>query len=138
MTFDNLNALFGYIERNIQNTLENEVSETVKDAVSQSVNTSVYAVYEPKYYIRRMDNGGLSDKNNYSVEPVQNGIVVRNDTPLDNGRMSPRLDEIVVLGLGNMPSPRDFYSEGERILQVTKAHVFALKQGLRDRGIEVE
>ena len=136
MTFNNLNDLFQYIERQAQDTMRNEVSETVKESMSQAVDSAVYDVYEPKYYTRR----GLNGKGNYTVEEIQNGIVISNDTPLDNGGNGnePRLDDIICNGLGRQPFPRDFYYETENELLRTQAHKEALKRGLKNRGIDVE
>lgn len=138
MTFNNLNDLFRYIERQTQDTMRNEVAETAKDAMSKTVNSAVYGVYQPEYYRRRGLNGGLADKDNYTVEEIHNGIIVTNDTPLDNGNNEPRLDDIICNGLGRQPFPRDFFSEAENELLRTQVHKQALKKGLRDRGIDVE
>ncbi len=138
MTFNNLNDLFRYIERQAQDTMRNEVAETTKEVMSEAVDSAVYGVYQPMYYNRRGLSGGLADKRNYTVEEIQNGIIVTNDTPLDNGSNEPRLDDIICNGLGRQPFPRDFYSEAENELLRTNAHKEALKRGLRDRGIDVE
>lgn len=138
MTFNNLTDLFRYIEQRTQDTMRNEVAETVKDAISDAVDSAVYNVYQPEYYTRRGLNGGLADKGNYTVEEIQNGIVITNDTPLDSGENEPRLDDIICNGLGRQPFPRDFYSEAENELLRTQAYKEALKKGLRDRGIDVE
>ena len=138
MTFNNINDLFRYIEHQAQDTMQNEVAETVKEAMSQAVDSAVYDVYQPEYYTRRGLNGGLADKGNYTVEEIQNGIIIQNDTPLDSGGNEPRLDDIICNGLGRQPFPRDFYSEAENELIRTQAHKEALKRGLRDRGIDVE
>lgn len=138
MTFNNLNDLFRYIERQTQDTMRNEVAETVKDTMSKAVDSAVYNVYQSEYYTRRGLNGGLADKDNYTVEEIQNGIIVQNDTPLDNGNNIPRLDNIICNGLGRQPFPRDFYSETENELLRTQAHKEALKRGLRDRGVDAE
>ena len=138
MTFNNLNDLFRYIEQKTQDTMRNEVAETTKEVMSEAVDSAVYNVYQPKYYTRRGLNGGLADKGNYTVEEIQNGIKITNNTPLDNGGNEPRLDDIICNGLGRQPFPRDFYSETKNELLRTQAHKEALKRGLRERGIDVE
>ena len=53
----------------IQNILSNN-KETFKKCVSDEVHRSVYPLYTPSpqgRYVRRMDNGGLSDTDNYEV-----------------------------------------------------------------------
>ncbi len=138
MTFDNLDQLFQHLETQIQDVMRHEVADTAKETVRNAVQEDVYDVFEPKFYTRRKENGGMSDMENYSVEEVPNGIVIRNNTPLDNGRNSPRLDKLVVFGEGRMPFPRDFYSGASDMLEQSKAHVSALKKGLKDCGIDVK
>ncbi len=138
MTFNNIDDLLNYIERQTQDVMRNEVAETAKEVMSEAVESAVYDVYEPKYYTRRGLNGGLADRNNYTVQEIPNGIVITNDTSLDRGGNEPRLDEIICYGLGKQPFPRDFYSEAQNELLRTNAHRDALKRGLHNRGIDVE
>lgn len=137
MTFDNLNSLFSYIERQVQETMKTDVAQTVKQTMSKAVNSAVYNTYEPRYYKRRMSNGGLSDDENYSVTEIEKGIDISNDTPLDNGRNKPRLDEIIVYGYGRQPFERDFYKETLNELERTEEHKSALIYGLNVRGIDI-
>lgn len=140
MTFKNLDSLFKHIEKQVQDTMENEVADAVKDNMAEAVQTSVYDAYNPMYYKRRMQNGGLIDKDNMEVTEIPNGIVVRDVAPLDNGRIRSdfSLDEIIVNGLGNQPFERDFYAETKEKLSENNNHVEALKQGLKKRGFKVE
>lgn len=138
MTFKNINPLLKHIEKQVQDTMTNEVADTVKDNMAEAVQTSVYDVYSPQYYNRRMNNGGLSDVHNMEVSEIQNGIAVHDAAPLDNGRKDYNLDDIIVNGLGNQPFERDFYSETVERLQKNQEHTEALKQGLKKRGIDVE
>lgn len=138
MTFDNLNDLFRYIENQTHDTMKNEVADTAKSALSEAVQTGVYDVYEPLYYVRRGTDGGLSDKSNYTVHETQSGIEITNDTPLDNGGTTPRLDEIICKGLGNQPFPRNFYKGTDDILESSDDVKEALKQGLNNRGINAD
>lgn len=137
MTFKNLNELFAYIEKDIQDTMVNEVADEVKDEMVTAVETSVYRVYDPVQYSRRYGNGGLGARENMQVTEISNGISVRDIAPLDNGRTDYELDDIVVNGLGRMPFPRDFYSECKEQLEITGNHKEALKQGLKNRGYKV-
>lgn len=137
MTFKNLNELFAYIEKDIQDTMVNEVADEVKDEMVTAVETSVYRVYDPVQYNRRYGNGGLGARENMQVTEIPNGISVRDIAPLDNGRTDYALDDIVVNGLGRMPFPRDFYSECKERLEITGNHKEALKQGFKNRGYKV-
>lgn len=138
MTFKNINPLLKHIEKQVQDTMTNEVADAVTKNMAEAVQTSVYDVYSPQYYNRRMNNGGLSDVHNMEVSEIQNGIAVHDAAPLDNGSKDYNLDDIIVNGLGNQPFERDFYSETVERLQKNQEHTEALKQGLKKRGIEVE
>lgn len=138
MTFDNINDLFKYVENKTKDAMKTEVADTAKSAMSEAVNKDVYDVYDPVWYTRRGTNGGLSDTENYTVHEIQDGIEITNDTPLDNGGMSPRLDDIICNGLGKQPFPRDFYKGTSDILERSDDLRAALKEGLKARGIDVE
>ncbi|MBP1559841.1 MAG: hypothetical protein J6C96_01165 [Oscillospiraceae bacterium] len=138
MTFKNLDSLFKHIQKQVQDTMVNEVADAVKDNMAEAVQTSVYDVYSPMYYKRRMQNGGLIDKDNMEVTETPDGIIVRDVAPLDNGRRDFSLDEIIVNGLGNQPFSRDFYSQCKENLEQNNDHVEALKQGLKKRGFKVD
>lgn len=136
--FNDINSLFKHIETQIQDTMTNEVAETIKDNMTESIQETVYNAYAPKYYSRRMQNGGLIDKSYMEVTEIPNGISVRDVAPLDNGSSQYALDEIIVEGMGYMPYPRDFYEECKDRLSVNKEHVTALKNGLKHRGIDAK
>lgn len=138
MTFKNLDILFKHIEKQIKDTMVDEVANAVKDNMAEAVQTSVYDAYSPMYYKRRMQDGGIIDKNNMEVTETSDGIIVRDVAPLDNGRRDFSLDEIIVNGWGNQPFERDFYVETEDRLSENNDHVEALKKGLKKRGIKVE
>lgn len=138
MTFKNLNDLMNYIEKDMRKTLENEVAETVKDNMTSAVDKTVYAAYTPKYYNRRMENGGLTDRGNLDADVAGNVLTVRDIAPLDNGKMNYALDEIIVYGKGNQPFSRDFYGDTVERLENNGGHVEAMKNGLRKRGYKVK
>ncbi len=138
MEFDKLTDLFSYIEQKAQEVMKNEVADAVTENLSKAVEHTVYETYEPKYYHRRLGNDGLSDTNNMTVTEVPDGIIITNDTPLDNGRLSPRLDEIIVYGEGRQPFARDFYASAQESLEQSDTIENAMKTGLRNRGIDTK
>ena len=137
MKFDDLDDLFRYIEKQTQDVMKKEVADKAKQAMSEAVQSSVYDVYDPKYYTRRGKNGGLSDTNNYDVYEIPDGIEVVNNTPPDNGS-SVDLDDIICNGLGHQPFSRDFYKETIDILNRSDDLRAALKEGLKARGINAD
>ncbi len=134
----NLSDLFAHIEKDVQDTLKNEVAEEVKETMSEAVQTSVYDVYDPLVYTRRFNNGGLMSTKNMKSRVDGNILTVTNETPLDNGRKDYSLTDIVVNGLGRQPFPRNFISQTEERLDLTKNHVWAMRQGLKNRGYKVK
>lgn len=138
MTFNNLNSLLEHIQNDIQDILKNEVAETVKEHMQEAVQSTVYDAYDPKYYTRRLENGGLIDGNNIETAVSGNTLTVRDKAPLDNGRTDYALDDIIIHGYGNQPFPRDFISDTEERLIKTNDHVEAMKDGLRKKGYNVK
>lgn len=138
MTFKNMDDLMNYVEKDVQKVLENEVAETVKDNMIDITNTSVYGVYSPAYYHRRMNKNGLIDRGNVEANVSGNVLTVHNNTPLDNGRSDYDLDEIIVKGWGKQPFPRDFYGDTVKKLYSNGEHIMAMEKGLRKRGYKVK
>ena len=136
-SFNNLNDLFSYIETEVQSTMENEVADMVKDKMNLSVHKTVYGAYQPRFYHRREDNGGLSDKDNIYITPIDGGIKITNDTLLDNGRRHHRLRETIEHGCDKMPFQKSFYEDIYDIL-VAGAFEEALKTGLKKRSFDIE
>lgn len=139
MKFNNLNDLFKKIENDIQDTMQNEVAENVKDEMIDAVQTSVYSVYDPVEYNRRYGNGGLGASENIKVDEIDNGIMLKDIAPLDNGRTDYALDDIIVnRGVLGYPQGRDFYSETIEQMENNGRCIKALKDGLKKRGYEVK
>ena len=139
MKFNTLNDLFKKIENDIQDTMINEVAENAKDKMINAVQTSVYSVYAPVEYTRRYSNGGLGARENIKVDEIDNGIMLKDIAPLDNGRTDYALDDIIVnRGVLGYPQGRDFYSETIEQMENNGRCIKALKDGLKKRGYEVK
>lgn len=80
MEFKNLDDLSKYLQSNINDILQNEVAESVKDTMLFAVDRTVYDKYDPLYYVRRGDNGGLADRKNIVVIDEDDTIFVENRT----------------------------------------------------------
>lgn len=137
MRVNNLKELEKELRKRINNVLDNEVVTVAKENMVEATQTSVYDVYDPKYYVRRLEDGGLLDINNIDVQPVTDGIILRNFTPLDNARGDYDLDDIIVHGYGTQPFPRDFYGATIENLKDNKEHIIAMKKGLERQGFKV-
>lgn len=127
------------LEDKILSAMLKEVGEAVtKEGINQ-VEETVYS-YEPKVYERKKKDGGLSDERNWDREAIHNGVKVWN-TRTENGRNIP---EIIETGEGyeytgygyEYEEPRPFIENTRESLRRDKAHVEALKEGLKRQGIE--
>ena len=137
--FDNLNSLLAYAERDIKKVMQKEVAKAAKKNMKKAVETAVYDKYTPLYYNRRKDNGGLSDINNMASLPIENGIMLIDNAPLNNGKIDYRLDDIVVnRGVLGYPQGRDFYSETSDNLMKNGDFEEALVQGLKKKGYDIK
>lgn len=122
----------------VMSAVSDYAADTVKDEMRQAIDDTVYSTYEPEYYKRRGEQGGLLDEDNITVTELENGILLRNTAPLDNDNAGYDLDRIVIDGSGNQPFPRDFIEETKERLEDNKAHVEAMVQGLRKKGYDVK
>lgn len=140
----NIKALEFYLQKHINDALQDEVTSDVKAYMSDVVQVVVYDAYKPREYIRRENNGGLSDQDNIVGEIVSEGCLeISNDTPFNGDNpYKDTLTEVIVTGEGyNYPpkvGARDFIQSTKDVLENTKAHVDALKNGMKKRGFDVK
>ena len=140
----NIKALEAYLQKYINDALQDEVTADVKAYMSDVVQVVVYDAYKPREYIRRENNGGLSDQDNITGEIVSDGrLEISNDTPFNGDNpYKDTLTEVIVTGEGyNYDSgigARDFIQDTKDVLASTKAHVDALKNGMKKRGFDVK
>ena len=147
------------IVQKINKALDDEVAEAVKQEEVETISEVVYGVYTPKIYRRRGDLGGMADI--YNIDhTVHNGTlkVVNNTDPNPGGTMNndavtvgKYLDQLIEYGHGGsggfydfpkrgaaFMKPRPFTKETIKHLAQNKAHVDALRNGLKRRGLKVK
>ena len=73
--FDSIEDLAEYVLNDFKKVIETEGLEKVRDIETEEIQENVYDVYEPTYYKRRYENGGLKDRDNIVTE----GVVVWKD-----------------------------------------------------------
>ena len=146
------------MEKRIDAALEKEVAETVKAEEVSVINETVYGVYHPKFYRRRGPYGGICDFHNmeHSVEKGKLSVMnvtepnpggTANDSMVTTGKDLPKLIEYGHGGPGGfydwpLPGrryikPRPFTKKTIERLSDDKAHVYALKEGLKRQRIKV-
>lgn len=144
-TVNNLKDLERVLKAKIKDALEKEVVEEVKDSMVAAIDREVYNVYEPKQYERQKEKGGLTDRGNMLVKPVEDGISVRNvrfDVDIRTGEVRD-VASVVEHGGPYMYSwegmrPRPFMAATREDLKVSGSHVKALKKGLKRQGLNVK
>lgn len=145
----------------IDNAMTKEVFEEVRDEEVATIYSVVYKVYTPRIYRRRGEYGGLGDP--YNIE-IQGGVakggrmaVINMTDPNPGGTMNndrvttgKNLPKLVEFGDGYKFYHYDFPSGGRYMdsrpftvktiehLKASRAHVTALKAGLRRQGVNVK
>ena len=87
-TIDSLDKLFAHIQKQVTDALQTDVAEDTVELMKEHIQTDVYDKYEPTQYVRRMEDGGLIDDDNYLIEDIDNGVKITNITR-DNGYATP-------------------------------------------------
>lgn len=157
-TFKSIDDLMKYIQTAVTDSLQNETKEAVREEYKARINEDVYKSYTPSIYPRRGENGGLLadeniigemlDGNTLSVRDVAVPNVSLTDpktpyTPDNDTRFASWIEE------GNVPNifndgnyawmePRPFTQNTINELERNKAHVEAMKKGLKIRGIDTK
>ena len=145
----------------IDDAMTKEVFEEVQDEEAATIYEEVYKVYTPRMYRRRGAYGGLGDPYNIEIlGGVAKGgrlVVVNMTEPnpggcLGGGQVTTgkNLPELIEYGDGYKSNYYDFPGKGKYMkprpftaktiehLQENKAHVKALRAGLRRQGINVK
>lgn len=136
--YRDLNALFNYLQKQINNTMENQVAEEVVNVVKGHVESDVYEAYQPKSYQREYQL-----LNNVKSTLINNGTIEINDIRMDGEK---NVTQIVEYGSGytwhgNLDEtigPRPFIENSIDDLSMNKQHVEALKKALISKGLQVE
>ena len=158
---DALTKIDRQLAAKIDDALSKEVFEEVRDEEAATIYSEVYKVYTPRIYRRRGEYGGLGDPYNIEIKggTAKGGkmAVVNVTDPNSGGTMNndrvttgKNLPELVEFGDGYKFYHYDFPSRGRFMdarpftaktiehLKASRAHITALKAGLRRQGINVK
>lgn len=146
----------------VDDALTREVFAEVRNEEAATIQEVVYGVYTPHRYRRRGKNGGLGDADNIQIKggTAKGGrLAVVNTTPPNPGgcgrtgmvTVDKSLPSLVEHGQGyhghaydfaqsggDYLSPRPFTAKTVERLKESKAHITALKDGLRRQGVKVK
>lgn len=146
--------------KSVQEAMEVTVAPKVKQLQSENVERVVYDAYTPNYYVRRENNGGLSDVRNMehisdivgnSVLMVVHNLTMSNESYLPTGETPFEIAGVIEYGRGsgmgiyNYPygteaskflKARQFIKKTQDDLDNGKLYQY-LKEGLRKQGYVV-
>ena len=132
------------IEKDIAAVMIDGVARVVRSVHVDAIEMEVYNKYSPKYYKRRREMRGLSDRRNIRViRRGKIGISMTNITrgnPRYGGDSRMRIAESIERGTGLMApiGPRRFFKKTTLNLKRSRAHTRALATGLKNRGYIVK
>lgn len=150
------------VKSKVGDTLSHEVFEAVKEEESAAIDSEVYGVYTPKKYRNRGLGAGMADPSNIVMSDgsASNGkltvVNITEPNPAgceDNWRVTTdkNLPELIEFGQGYNSMGYDFPRHGLRYMEPrpftektienlknNKAHVEAMKNGLRKRGLNIK
>lgn len=156
MRVNNLKELERELKKRINNALVNEVSDTVQDVMTDHIIGDVYDKYDPVAYTRRLNDGGLLDRDNMLSDLKGDGMLsVKNITLGDKyytfageQRISQNYNkpiaEIIESGEGYDVHgweydgvERPFMKNTAQDIKDNHYHTLAMKQALERKGLEV-
>ena len=152
--FKDLKSLETYLQKNIQQVMNKsaELERALAETMSSAVFDVVYKSHEPEQYVRRGDEGGLSDTRNMeivSVEVVNGGVqlVFENLTEGVDNLKGKFITDTIVEGIKEnwnyagspYSDPRDFVAETAKRLRDNPTELAqALRNGLISKGFIVK
>lgn len=125
----------------VQSAMEGPVADTAKAFLADAVETEVYDVYDPVYYERKKNEGGLSDIDNMEATyDAANMTLEVEDVRRDEetGRL---VAPVVESGRGYRyfsPGARPFHKVAEENMAKTGELERALEYGLRQAGFDAK
>jgi len=147
--YRSLQSMYKEFKKTVTDTIEDVVPPIMKEKMAEAIELEVYMRYSPTMYIRREEDGGLSDIRNmeHSIDIKGNKIIVTlvnktrgNKNYKDYDYEEGYIDSIIITGTDytwqgskiykSQPYPRDFYEKTNELLndgEVRKAIIKKLK-----------
>lgn len=136
-SYTTLEALFAYLQAQINDSLEIDVADEVVKVVQEHIKTDVYDAYTPLAYQRT--NELLND-----VQSEMNGDTLEiYDTRNENGKDIPQIIETGKgytwgIGLDERIGARPFMENAEQQIIQDDLHTAIMKDSLRRKGFTIE
>lgn len=131
-----VNLFMKQLDTAISKVLLTDVTEVAKNALREAVYEKVYATYSPTVYIRQMDEGGLSDKENMmaTVDVATRTLEVE-DIRSDGGlNVAAEVEGGFWMPNGVWMGPRPFHKPAEDKMMASGEAESALESGLKNLG----
>lgn len=141
MDFNNLTDLLKHLNSQVADVLENKVGKEVREIMKSNIKSEVYDVYNPTFYKRQREHGGLIDDQNIKIVMVDDNTVSIESRRIEDGR---NVGEIVETGRGYRYNftysgvPRPFTEATREELKNNGATEHSLYDGLRKKGLDVQ
>lgn len=144
--FSTIAQLEKFLQQKINDVLNNEVARAVKEEILMAVDEVIYRPQEPERYKRRglttssTGLGGITQMHH----TMQNGVLEVTDDakPFNKWDNGYTLAENIEYGYGQRDTwynkPRPFIEHARGKLRSNKYHIFAMKEGLGKKGLDVE
>lgn len=137
--FKNLDEVMSYLEKTINTALDEMADEAIA-WVQDEIQQTVYATYAPKEYIRKGENGGLTDPQNIMTNVNDKQLTIAS-IRMDDGK---NVSYTVHSGSGyDYPVPerllegRPFITVLKEKMMRDKRHVNSMKKSLKRAGFEI-
>ena len=109
MAFSSMADLKDFLQKAIVSAMSNEVVEMAKYAEQSAIDEKVYGAGEPKQYIRRREDGGLSSQDNMIPSISSNGnkvtMTLTNVTPYNASFMLSKTVSFGSYSIADEPQP---------------------------------
>ena len=151
---NDLQELHNEIMKRVNKSLQKDVGEKVKEIMLEHIEEDVYNAYEPETYVRRGDNGGISDPENIIIKAEFDGAIsIENITvgrefyfdnrePVRSKNADSYITPIIERGRGydywSKSFPRPFIKNTAEELKKSNVIKETLKEGLKKQGLEVK
>lgn len=136
---NDIDDLLIQLGKDVTKIVDSKVKDEVKEVYREEVDYA-YDEFEPTSHIRRYNNNGFGDENNWEVDIDLKGnditLELTNEAKAVNSTI--RLDKIIEEGIydwsGNVPGERPVYQRTEERLKGEQVVENALESGLRKLG----
>lgn len=142
MDITNWKQLEDYLNKKIASALKNELAKTAQEEMQIQIQETVYDVYEPVSYQRRMYDDGLIDPRNIEITMHSDDTISLENIAYDGDKNVPL---IVESGNGYFDGAPDVLTRGRKFTEATRESLrknnkleSAMIRGLKRQGLDAQ